>query len=139
MFSVLMMSQRQNDLFFNISFLVSGIGTKHAVTVTAQITEETRTLAATLHPDPKWPYFTWILTVNRPRCHEAASASKTSLRNEVEDEAAKTSLRTPKVQTAYNIALLLARCNNRAGTPPMIPPPGCFGAGSSDSGQTDSD
>ena len=64
---------------------------------------------------------------------EAASASKTSFRNEVEDEAAKTSLRTPKVQTAY------IRCNNRAGTPPMIPPPGHFGAGSSDSGQTDSD
>ena len=42
--------------------------TKHAVLRTARNAKEIRALAATLHPDPRWPYFTWILTVNRPRC-----------------------------------------------------------------------
>ena len=44
--------------------------TKHAVLRTARNAKEIRALAATLHPDPRWPYFTWILTVNRPRCHQ---------------------------------------------------------------------
>ena len=54
------------------------------------------------------------------------------------------SLCPPKVQQPRPQPLLLARCNGggecgRERTPPMIPPPGFFGAESSDSGQTDSD
>ena len=58
--------------------------------------------------------------------------------------AAKPSLRPPKVQEPRPQPLLLARWDGggecaRERTPPMTPPPGFFGAGSSDSGQTDSD
>ena len=99
-----MMSQRQND-FFNIMFLVSGMGTKHAVLRTAHDAKETRALAATLHPDPKWPYFTWILTVNRPRClsrfgflgTETMAVSTWANKETMHDSASETEARTKNV------------------------------------------